>query len=95
MSKTVNITPGEALTLMRDNGLKVEELEALNFRIIASSQVTAAEEVTFEVDEKLVKAAEVLYEAGRKVKPTNAGRERHVLSEGDGLYPYRVSVTKA
>ena len=96
--QTVNITPAEAIGLARDEDIKVTELEALGFNITTGDVQVAAAQVAptqVAINPALVEAAELLYEAGRKAKATAAGRTRMVLSEKDGLYPYRVSVTFA
>lgn len=95
--QTVNISPADAIELARSEDIKVTELEALGFTIVTGDvQVAAADAApTYAIDAALVAAAETLYEAGRQAKDTAAGRTRMVLSEKDGLYPYRVSVTFA
>ncbi len=98
--QTVNITEARAFKLAVENDVKVSELEALGFTIVAGDVQVAAQTValtitTPEINAELVAAAELLYAQGRPAKDTAAGRTRMVLSEKDGLYPYRVSVTHA
>ncbi len=95
--QTVNITQSDAIALALENKIQVTQLEALGFTIVAGDvQVAAADAApTYAVNTELVAAAELLYAQGRPAKDTAAGRTRMVLSEKDGLYPYRVSVTHA
>jgi hypothetical protein len=95
--QNVNITPEKAADLAVTNGVTVSRLEELGFTIVAGDvQVAAADAApAFAVNPELVAHAAALYAAGRSAKDTNSGRSRSVLSEKDGLYPYRVSVTHA
>lgn len=94
--QTVNITPAEAIELARDSKILVTELEALGFSIVTGDVQMAAAEVapTPAINAELVAAAKTLFEAGRVTEATKTGRERRLLSEQDGLYPYRLSITK-
>jgi hypothetical protein len=94
--KTVDITPGDAIALARDNDLKVPELEALGFRIVAGSQVEAAEVAEIEVNEKLVAGVKALL---KKAHPpsrgsglTKDGRTIRTLTPYDGIGPYTVVI---
>jgi hypothetical protein len=101
--ETVNISAADAAALAlaekaEGRTVTTEDLTALGFNVVSgdAAQVVAAQAApAHTINAELVAAAEVLYEAGRKAKPTASGRTRMVLSEKDGLYPYRVSVTFA
>ncbi len=92
----VNISSAEAIDLARDSKILVTELEALGFTIVTGDVQVAAVAVTTTVapNAELVAHAEALFEAGRETDPTKSGRERRLLSEKDGLSPYRLSITK-
>ena len=95
--QTVDITHAEAIGLARDEKILVTELEALGFNIVTGDvQVAAAQAAPAKVapNAELVAAAELLFEKGRVTDSTKTGRERRLLSEKDGLYPYRLSITK-
>ncbi len=92
----VNISPAEAIDLARDSKILVTELEALGFSIVTGDVQVAAVAVTTTVapNAELVAAAKLLFEKGRVTDSTKTGRERRLLAERDGLYPYRLSITK-
>ena len=100
MSKTINVSKGEAIALAKEYSITLADLQQMGFAIEVAGQanVTAAEAAP-QVNEELVAMIEALWAAGR-TKDANGkrlanrdGRWKSVLGRSEQIGDFRVAIS--
>jgi len=95
---TDTLTPSQAVQLMRDEKVDLEQLEAMGF-VVGTAQVAAAkaQPVVEAASEELLAALALVWEesTARAQTKTSPPRLKRTLGDKDGIAPYRVIITRA
>lgn len=89
----------EEVSALLELGISFKEIVAEGYTIGSANVESATAAPTApakpkKAEKALLDAAELLFNAGRKVRQTAEGRERHVIGDQEGMHPFRVIVTK-